>query len=427
MRTKTGIPFYLFGVVILILVTACEDKPDFIGSDLLPSGDNFIVLFDSAEVIYGYTKPGDSLVAGFKETFLLGNVTDPVFGHSKAEIITTVSASVNSRGFGTNAQEDSVLILLALGERVGEGTQPVELTVYEYTEYIRTDSAYFTNMDITGQYREDPLGSTMISGGDSIVRIRVTDREFIDKFLTAPDSVMQTSAYIQELMNGLYFTTSDPADEGNIIKIDFDDARNYLYFYFRNDTSNNQNQYLSFVSQLNRRINLFNHDPSGYLLENYLTNGSENDSLLFIQSMAGVSSVIRFPALNKWVDSMPIAINEAKLILPLADSSSQLSQDKRYFPEQVNLYTVKNDGLYSLVYDQAVNEDTYGGEYDSDTRSYSFTIKVQMQSILSDTSLNLDMVLLPHNTASNLSRAILYGWNTDPQKRIRLEITYTKL
>jgi hypothetical protein len=427
MRINTKLPHYFIVTVLFVaLLGSCEEKPDFIGGDLLPSADDFVVLFDSTEVIYGYTKPADSLISGYKETFLLGSVEDMFFGRSKAEIVTTIGASVNSRGFGENAKEDSVVLLLALGEKVGEGSLPMQLKLYEFNEFIRPDSAYFTNMDISGLYREDVLGSTTIQHGDTVVRLHITDREFIDKFLTAPDSVLDITAYLQEYIKGLYLTTNDPVDGGNIFKIDFDDVRNYLYFYYSNDSSTGQSQYYSFVSQLNRRINLFNHDHAGYPLEQHLNTGSVNDSLLFVQSMAGVSSIIRFPGLTRWLDSMPIAINEARIIFPVADSAIQ-GGNENFLPDQLNLYTIQKDGRYSLIYDQSLSSATFGGAYDDEERTYSFTIKVHMQSVLEDSAKNLDMVLIPNNTGTEVNRGILYGWTPDPRKRIRLEIIYTIL
>ena len=38
MRTEF-LPNFIFGLVFFILLSGCESKPDFIGSDLLPSGE----------------------------------------------------------------------------------------------------------------------------------------------------------------------------------------------------------------------------------------------------------------------------------------------------------------------------------------------------------------------------------------------------
>ena len=102
-------------------------------------------------------------------------------------------------------------------------------------------------------------------------------------------------------------------------------------------------------------------------------------------------------------------------------------QKKEHFPDRLNLYLVHEDGRYSLTYDNMLDAENYGGIFSPSSRTYSFSIKAQIQSILAGDVKNLQMVLVPGNTGQTLSRGALYGWNSDPGKRMRLEITYTRL
>ena len=427
MRTERRFPWNLFGSLLLIAILgACEDKPDFIGGDLLPSGDSFSVYFDSTEIIYGHAIPADSIASGYKNFYLVGSITDPFLGRSRSDAITTISPSINSRGFGEGARADSVILYLVLENRIGEGNLPLRLQLYELTEQMHFDSTYYSNMDMTGKYRNTELGSVSVSGGDTIVQIFITESDFINRFLNAEDTVLKSADNLQEFMNGFYLKTNDAIDEGSMVQINFEETQNYLYFYYRNDTATEQKQYYSLESKDNGRVNMFHHDPAGYPVEEYLQNGSDNDSLLFVQSMAGISSIIRFPGLTKWADSMNIAINEARLILPIADTNVTM-QNSRYFPEFLNMFLVQENEGYSLTYDHMLNADGFGGKYDSYSRSYSFSIKVHLQSLIAGDIKNLDMILIPGKTNQTVSKGVLYGWNQDPGKRIRLEIIYTKL
>jgi hypothetical protein len=227
-------------------------------------------------------------------------------------------------------------------------------------------------------------------------------------------------------MYGLYLTTDDANDEGSIVRINFDKPGNFLFFFYSNDTADSQTQYFSLVNGSNGRVNMFRHDPSDSL-EAYLQNGSDNDSLIFVQSMAGVSSVIRFPELSRWLDSMPIAINEARLTFTMADTNITLQQS-RYFPESLDLYLVNEDGSITRAYDNLLDPENFGGEFDDQTNSYSFSIKVQLQSMLEEKKDWLEMMLVPSNTGETVRRAGLYGnHNRDQGKRIRLDIIYTLL
>lgn len=427
MRTEKRPPFYLSAILLFfIMLNACEEDPDFIGRDLLPRGDDFTVLFNTQEVIHGYTRRGDSIKAAYKPTHIIGVITDPFFGRSSAALLTTVSTTTISGSFGPKAQPDSVFLYVDWQEVYGDGSQPFQLHVHEFTEFIRFDTSYYSNWDIAGKYGETPLGSTIISRDDSLARIHITDTAFIYKFLRAEDSILTDRQYLQELIYGLYYTVDDPGDAGTMVSINFDQGVNYLKFYYQNDTATGLVQEYSLDNNTNGRISMFSHDASGYALNDYLTNGSGNDSMMFVQSMAGVNARIRFPDLLHWRDSN-VAINEARLIIPVADTNITL-QTSRDYCETLELYTLMDDGSYVRTRDQWVDPGSIGGTYDDDENAYIFTVKVQLQSIIEKAEDNLELVLLPASSSETVKRVGLYGWNNqDPEKRMRLEITYTKL
>jgi hypothetical protein len=409
-----------------MLLSGCETKPDYIGSDLLPSGDNFTVSFDSIEVVYGFTQLGDSLLGSNKDLQLLGSMIDPLFGFSKAEYVTQIGASDNSGSFGPNPKIDSVILTLQYDEFSGEGNLSQQIRVYEYMEFIRKDTVYLTNMDITGLYRQPELGHGWMTRDDTIIRIQITDSAFINKFLQAEDSILASTNYIQELMYGLYIATDDVTTEGGIASIYADAEGTSLRFYYANDTVDSISQNYTIYRSGCQQFNLFGHDYTGYPIEEFLTDTSRNDSLLFMQSMAGVFPRIRFPGLTKWIDSMPVAINEAKLILPMADTSLTQQKSENY-PSKVVMYLKQPDGTYNFVYDYVVEPESFGGNYEEISDSYNFTIKVHLQSLTLGDVDNLEMIVRPSNGNETVTRGVLYGWSEDAMKRIRLEITYTRL
>lgn len=425
MRTEF-LPNFIFGLVFFMLLSGCETKPDYIGSDLLPSGDNFTVSFDSMEVINGYTRLGDSLIGSNKNLQLLGSLIDPLFGFSKAEYVTQIGASANSGSFGPNPKIDSVILILDYDEFLGEGNLSQQIRVYEYMEFIRKDTNYFTNQDISGLYRQPELGHGWMSKNDTLIRIQITEEDFINKFLQAEDSILSSSEYIQELMYGLYITSDNVDTEGGIATIYADADTALLRFYYANDTIDSLYQDYAISRAVCQQFNLFKHDYTGYPIEEFLTDTSRNDSLLFVQSMAGVYPKIRFPGFSKWIDSMPVAINEAKLIFPVADSN--LTQQKyKNLPSKVAIYLVEPDGRVNYVYDYVVEPESFGGEYEEISNSYNFTIKVQLQSHAQGIVDNLEMIIRPTSGNSTVTRSVLYGWSEDFMKRARMEITYTRL
>ena len=425
MRTEF-LPNFIFGLVFFMLLSGCESKPDYIGSDLLPSGDNFTVSFDSMEVVYGYTKLGDSLVGSNKNVQLLGSIIDPLFGFSKAEYVTQIEATSNSGSFGPNPKIDSVILTLQYEKFQGEDNLSQQIRVYEFMEFIRKDTNYYTNQDITDLYRQPELGNGWMSKDDTLIRIPITEETFINKFLQAEDSILSSTEYIQELMYGLYITGDDVATEGGIATINADAEGTMLEFYYANDTVDSISQNYTISRQRCQQFNLFSHDYTGYPIGEFLIDTSRNDSLLFIQSMAGVYPKIRFPEFPRWIDSMPVAINEAKLIFPVVDSS--LTQQKsENLPSTVVMYLQEPSGRYNFVYDQVVSPESFGGDYQDFSNSYNFTIKVHLQSIATGDVDNLEMIIRIANGDEVVSRGVLYGWSEDFMKRTRLEITYTRL
>ncbi len=417
---------YIFGLFIFMLFSGCETKPDYIGSDLLPSGDNFTVSFDSTEVIYGYTRTGDSLNGSNKDLELLGSMIDPVFGFSKAEYVTQIGASSSSGSFGPNPKIDSVILTLHYDKISGEGNQPQQIRVYEFMEFIRKDTNYSTNQDISGLYRQPELGNGWMTRDDTLVRIRITEEEFINKFLKAEDSILSSSTYVQQMMYGLYITSDDVVTEGGIASIYADAQGTSLRFYYANDTLDSLSQSYLISRNICQQFNLFEHNYTGYPVQEFLSDTSRNDSLLFMQSMAGVYPKMRFPELTKWIDSMPVAINEARLILPLADTNL-IQQKSDNFPSQLLLYFLQPDGKYGYAYDFVVAPESFGGTYNKISNAYSFTLKVQLQSLARGDVDNLEMIIRPADGNETVTRGAIYGWNEDFMKRIKLEITYTRL
>ena len=425
MRTEF-LPNYIYGLLFFMLIGGCETNPDYIGSDLVPSGDNFTVSFDSTEVIYGFTRLGDSLIGSRKELQLLGSMIDPFFGFSKADSVTQIASSSTSGSFGRNPKVDSVILTLHYEDFVGEGNLSQQIRVYEYMEFIRKDTNYFTNQDSTGRYRLPELGQGWMTREDTLINISITDSVFINKFLEADDSILDNTGYLQEMMYGLYITSDDVMTEGGIARIFVDAEGSSLQFYYANDSLDSLSQTYVFSRNFTMQFNLFSHRYAGYPVEEYLSDTSRNDSLLFVQSMAGVFPQIRFPGLGKWIDSMPVAINEAKLIFPVVDTS-QTQQKSENFPSSLILYLVQPDGSNSYVYDYVLSPESFGGNYAELSNAYSFTIKVQLQSLTRGDVDNLEMILRPSNGTQTVTRGILHGWSEDFLKRIRLEITYTRL
>ena len=426
MRTERFSLLCFFGLFFLLLMNSCEDKPDVLGIELLPGGDIMTISFDSLGMVYGHTITLDSVVGNFKKLQILGSQVDHYFGFSKAELITQMLPSVSSGTFGTNPVTDSVILFLPIREIKGIGAAPLRVSVYEYTDSISSDSIYYADMDITGKYRDQVLGTGQVSENDSVVKIWITDNDFIDKFLTAQDSVLGYTKYLRELISGLYISCDDALSEGDegFVVLDWSISDHKLAFYYKNDSIDSLYQDYQ-LGQYTIGINLFKQDYTEYLIEPYIDNGLMNDSMLFVQSMGGVSPLIHFVGLLDWRDSVPVAIVDAKLIIPVVDTNLTW-QGYEFAPPNLKLYRYNGSSLL-LNYDDALLTNGSGGGYSSELNSYVFNLKVHIQSIIQGDLDSEELLLSVEQPNQSVSRTVLHGWSQDPERRMKLEITYAKL
>jgi hypothetical protein len=308
----------------------------------------------------------------------------------------------------------------------GIGNSPLSVTVYEYTDSISNDSLYYSAEDVSGKYREPALGTGLVRETDSLVKVEITDVEFINKFLTAEDSILEYTEALWDLVNGLYITCEDALTEGDggFTLFDWTTSDHWLTFYYRNDSLDSLRQQY-FMGSGTVGINLFQHDHSGYPIEAYINSGTENDDLMFVQSMGGVSSVIRITGFDSWKDSVPVAIMNARLTIPVVDSNLT-QQDYVYRPEKINILR-RVDSRYLVTYDEILLSNSSGGEYNPEENAYVFEIKVHLQSVINGDIEDTDLYLRPFRNSETVSRTVLHGLSSDPEKRMKFQIIYTRL
>jgi hypothetical protein len=428
MRIKIFFQLLCIGSLFLLLTNSCEIDPDEIGLDILPGKDALNVSFDSIENIKGYTFFGDSIWGNYKSKYLLGSLKDTLFGLTTAEIVSGIQTTATNGSFGSNPVVDSVILSLKIDNIKGVAPSGLGVRVFEYTDSISEDIIYYSTMNISGKYSNQELGSTILSENDSLLEILITDEVFINKFLTAEDSVLKSDEYLSQLIKGLYITCDDAISDGIMLTIDWSELSNTLSFQFSSDSMPNSKQ-IYYLDDQPTAINLFNHNYSDAYIEPFINNGSVDDSMIFLQSMAGVSPVIKIEGLTEWRDSVPVAILNARLFIPVVDSN--ITQQKSiYRPSKIDLY-LKGESSYQQYYDDMLFKQgggpDPGGTYDIETNSYIFNLKAHVQGIIEGDIENLEMIFKVNSGSENINRTVLQGWSQDPSKRMKLEITYIRL
>ncbi len=420
------------GVVLLVFIPGCNDDPDRIGVNILPSSDDFFVFYDSTELIEVSTHYGDSMRSDSKFRQLIGSYVDPIFGFSKAEIITQIEAPGLIPEYDAGDKVDSAFLTLYFSDHFGDDEALHQVSIYEFTEELDDDSSYFSNYNPEGKYLEEAIGTGTMPANDSIIRIKISDMDLLERIMSAEDTVYKNSSMFFELLRGFYITAEDQqALGGSIFYTDLTNELSALTVYYHNDEDT---LYFKFSMGwfFGVSINLFSHEYAGYEVEPYLNDGSDNDSLVFIQGMGGLYSSMRFPQLDSWRDTVrlsgPVAINSADLVIIPEDRPLNYLRPDDDYPVGLNLYWVNKENQYIYLYDYLMDETTFGGGYISDEKLYRFDIKAQIQSYINkDIEENVPFVLSAGNATNTLSYLILRGGSHSSPSRIRLELTYTKL
>jgi hypothetical protein len=223
---------------------------------------------------------------------------------------------------------------------------------------------------------------------------------------------------------GLYFKPSnDFQTSGNGAILTFNlvnsEAPSKITLYFHNDTSTVTQKFEMLINSDCSRINFFKHDRNGVpSINNQFADTTQGKTQLFIQNMAGLSSKIWITNLDSWIDSMPVAIAKAELIIPVESSLI----DTYGVPSRLILVEKGDDGQYTAIPDFDLGDNYFNGNYNPSNNSYRFNLALYLQEIIAGKRLQKGLYLIPVASAIGANRVVLKGSNF-----IKLNVTYTKI
>lgn len=422
-RISFAIPMLLS--VSLSFFSSCED-PSFVGLEIQPEADRFRVNQYEDTAVSSSVQQRDSLVASRHARSLLGEVDDPVFGNLKASFLTQVGVA-GAGDFGVNAVVDSLVLYLNYTGHYGELPALQNISVYEVSELMDPDSVYYSNLDPGGIiYDQKVLAEQTInsSPGDSIIAVSLTNTEFQDKLINAPDSVMQSIGRFITFMKGLYVTAGSAGETGAVFPINLNNEYSRLSLFYRNaEFPDSSFRYDYVIQEGAQRINLFEHDYSSAVFYDESGLTVPTDSVFYLQGAGGVMSRLDFDQLHTWRDSVPVSINSAKLIFSL-EEGDVTSED---FPPPIRLtvYQKNQDGELFGIVDIVLGDRFFDGNLDVETGEYSFNITNWVQDYISGENDDSSVYIAVRDAGSIPHRAVIRG-SDHPQGGPRLDITYTK-
>ncbi len=447
--------FFSAFTLVVICFSACTNTTT-IGGDLLES-DRQNLRFTDDFVMQTSTRLGDSvrtfnpILSSQLTDYLVGEYQDPIFGKVRSSVYAQVSiGGAGSPNFEGNVL-DSVVLVLPYRTEEEYGNINTEHTI----DILRIDDASrFGEMD--NPYNDvywseetfitamTPIGSKTFEPNttDDVVILSPTDGELGLDTLVPQLRIQLGNDFASELFNrntdfpedSIFFSDDkftaflngmhiNPASESEGL-LDFDLRDNSsagIFVYYHTDTTDNSYQFPFAAGDL--KVSNYQQDYTGSIVETFMNEPTNGDSLFFLQGLSGVNGTLKFPNLDNLREN--VAINKAELILTVADLPEDL--DIYELPSQIFLTEITAEGELIIIED-AFSASTSGGNLteftDDRPEIYSLNVTAHLQNILGGTATDdLALVVLGREQSSN--RVVFYGGghSTSP---VKLLVHYTQ-
>lgn len=449
----------LFLASSIIFMTACKRPEDEIGLQLQPGDDILQANVVDTFTVSAFTELDDSVRTDKLNPALIGAYMDPVFGRTKAGHVTELRlTSINPDFLGDSStvddiQVDSLILVLSYqdmtdngdsisGSFYGNGLGQQYFEVFELTDSLSVDSAYYENTpinyineDLVKQgfnYQTPRPDKNVTVGNDTLppqIRIRLKE-DLANRFLEASAAGDFNSLTLLQIFKGLYITVDETMSNQNatsILSFDTYTGASRITMYYQDTRTGEDSLVYNFAIRNNTgKFDHFEHDYSMARMSLIQQLNGDHEAAkqdLFVQAGAGLKVRIDFPYIDNLKDSTDIAINQAKLVLPVRPDD--LGQ---YPPPSVLFIFGRNeDGTLFQLGDDAKGQ---SGVYDENSHSYNFYISRYLQQVLLGSRENNGLVIVASAAGRTANRVTLNGAQypdpLEPSNNLKLAITFTK-
>lgn len=431
---------------LAIIGLSCSKTTEKIGNGLLPENDHLGVYFTDTIDIECHSEVIDSMGTKNLNTLLLGSMVDPVMGRTNAGFVTQLHLSAPNQNFGENPVVDSVVLQLAISGYYGDTTTLQTVHVYELADSLSVNEPYYqvsdpavkpTDLANSYQYTIQPYTVGWVVGSDTLTNavIRIPlDNSLGQQLMEADTSYYSAADEFKKFFYGLKVCCENVNDGGALCYLSptLNDVTVLQLYYHNTSDESNGRRYNYYITSADTYFSQFDHDYTlgapaftQQVLEHDTALGQE---VLYLQSTGGIRSLIKFPNLQYWEDSLAethqhLIINEAKLILP---ASSQIGDSSVFLaPSTLALLSLNEDGTTSLLQDYYEGSAYYGGSYNASTKSVTFRIGEYMQQVMQGKINSQGIYLSINGAAYNGQRWIIAGPDSDEENRTRCEIKYS--
>lgn len=421
-----------------IFLSSCNKQSSEIGLDLL---DNLVDSeFMDTISIEAYSMLEDTINTTNTSANILGCISDPIFGNSKAGIYTQLSLSGSSVNFGENPIIDSVVLTLQISTYYGDTNSRVDIRVHELTEaldsetkYYQTSTASYNSSSLnlnTGGYTIQPTTPIVVDTGvyNAHLRIPLT-KQFGQYLLNHQDDLNNN---LPDFLKGLYIeAVGHTGNCGYMLVTNMTSALSGVTLYYHNNSKTNMRYTFSCPDKCVRFTHL-DHDYTASTSSNFIQEVLQGqrqigEEVLYVQGGGGVKTRITFPNLEHCFDqyNQRVTIHRAELVI------TDVDPHELYLVHPVNLTLQgisKSDSTVRFLPDDDYYTSAayYGGTYNSTTHEYRFRITQYVQQlILQQGDWSNSVNLIVRGSAVRPNRLVFGGTDRSSSARLRLEIAYS--
>jgi hypothetical protein len=449
----------IFGIAlgaIALISIGCNDG-SIIGNDLL--GDEAIELaFDDSFVLSARTLRGDSL-STFRSgqtanTYLLGQIDDPVFGKYGSDIYTGISFGSSLPDF-EDSTIDSVVLELEYDSLGFYGDSDVSHTIEVFQveedwldrDTIFSDESLATSMMPIGSktlvpdFRADSVRfKVRDTSVDSFIslspRINITLDNSFGQMLLDDEAATMNDTSLTNLVKGLYIKSTTSGS--SIIGLNFLKSGSIgsiipkVAIYYTQDGSTGPVKRTYNYLLRNEVYSNFQVDNSGSTVGDALNSEEKGEEFLYAQGMSGVNGEVILPDLSALRGNL---INSAQLVLTVAeDDNESYPVNRRLLVSKYNddgdrvlIEDIVKDGV-NITTGLAILDgfptrilDENGDSITTVTFNITDFTRNTIEDELTTTS---RLVITPVGRSETPRRTIFYG-SKHPTYPIKLKIAYT--
>lgn len=406
-----------------LLLNSCYNDPQFLGNNLIPDDDKYAVKIDTLFELSAYTIQEDSISTFLSSYGMIGYVNSEIFGTTKGGFVGRYLTPESTEGYGgSTAKPDSIFFNFSTTSHYGDSSKVLTINVHELTDTMVLWEPYNALKSVEGHYNPTPLFSFTYKGGKKNLKLPI-DTSFA-RYLMDSTALTKYKLFYTKY-KGFYITCNDLLEEGGVAyTVPTSSMSISLYYHYNKivdgkDSVFNKVKYFSFGGS---RFFHYQHDPSKANPTKsikYLNDTTTQDSVFYVQNLGGVYGKINLNGVSQWVDSMPIIVNKAELLIgkytPLTSTPDSIAKDITLgFKIDKKWATNQNGNRY-----------IYSGKFRLYSEDYSFNITQHLQRVL-EGELNDKSLYVFSSNETGISRVVLQSGSNN-SKKMKLRLTYTKL